>query len=663
MREDSHRKHPWEPNNRRMSMSAGTPNYRYCLPRLEEKDHLRFSRMRLETLGPYGILWIVMVATGCTFVASWDCNTFYGAEVVSSYGGGGGYGIWSLEDSGQLCQLWGVLFASYHLDTPLRMARFFSMTAMLASLAAIAILNHILPWGRIASGLVALGLVYWLADSITFWWRFNVWTSFFMLTYWWMVFFTKCILLPRFSPDCLWKVTQRLMFICCIGSGGIFAILASNVCTCDILTIDDFAFGDNSTDSLSWNPFNTSSWYEGGLESCSGQCVLGPTSTIAIVSPLLWFLGWVGARFVSLETRPYHLLAETSTEEYKPRPRSATGSTMGLSEDNDADDDDVEHEHLQSEVEPLSPSVHRSVLVVTDNSEQSIRPGSLDSTEYKEGNDMLSKCRSETHKEDSYDSSIVKNYCSVGNVMHMGAYVYAGQQAMPRRRLHYVSWTIVSILEMFIVAVLLGSYYENQRAAMAPDTSYNFITDVVCAFDESGMFQTFDNPHQAHKAGYTIAHCGTCGECSNPSDIARYVETRTTVAQQAKKCSLEAILGTDEELESCLEREIGFTRSCTTCWAENMRNTAKQCLWTCLSNILTGVASNNTVEDARDYDWLNQCVFCDEKRSGPAFVACSGVARRRLGIPSEFQRNPMELCPLVEVDYLSNSWPKEFFNR
>jgi hypothetical protein len=69
--------------------------------------------------------------------------------------------------------------------------------------------------------------------------------------------------------------------------------------------------------------------------------------------------------------------------------------------------------------------------------------------------------------------------------------------------------------------------------------------------------------------------------------------------------------------------------------------------------MFTGFMSNNNVPGAGDQGWLNQCLFCDEKLSGPAFVTCSGVARRRLGIVSEIERNPDEQCQQTDVDWVS----------
>ena len=63
--------------------------------------------------------------------------------------------------------------------------------------------------------------------------------------------------------------------------------------------------------------------------------------------------------------------------------------------------------------------------------------------------------------------------------------------------------------------------------------------------------------------------------------------------------------------------------------------------------------ANNNIPGAGEEGWLNHCLQCDEKMSGNAFVTCSGVARRRLGIQSEIDRNPKEQCKTVDVDWVT----------
>lgn len=216
---------------------------------------------------------------------------------------------------------------------------------------------------------------------------------------------------------------------------------------------------------------------------------------------------------------------------------------------------------------------------------------------------------------------------------------------------------------IFLVVILIGSRNENTQAAKAPDTSYNFVTDVVCAFnplDPFSPFQDFPTKADAEQAGFEVAHCGGCGVCSNPHDLQTYVLTRKTIAKSAKKCGSKAVLGSEIALTSCLQGKIGFTPECTTCWADNMKTTSQKCLFTCMVTLFTGFMSNNNVPGAGEQGWLNQCLFCDEKMSGPAFVTCSGVARRRLGIRSEIERNPEEQCTNVDIDWVTANFTELF---
>jgi len=415
---------------------------------------------------------------------------------------------------------------------------------------------------------------------------------------------------------------------------------------CDELTNDDLEHTEANSNVHAFSSMVS--------KDCSGQCVLGPNSPIAIVSPCLWFVTWILTQSVSLE-RWTEVDLQASKQQCSDRPRLITATTIEASEEEEADDcqgDESESCHSETRASIMNQSF--AVDIATSLSKLETKPEKRGLSD-----DEITQC---TVPKDTKMKNVEDcDDCSIGSVDSTISTNSSPRQKPTRwRRVTQGCWSIVSVVEIGVLVVLLGAYVENKQAAMAPDTSYNFVTDAVCAFDPTGSYETFESAEKAVQAGYTVAHCGSCGECSNPSDIQRFVETRKTVADQAKQCSIQAIFGKDEELVECLEKEIGFTRSCTTCWAENMKNTAKHCMWTCLSSILTGIAKSNTVEDAHDYDWLNQCVFCDEKRSGPAFVKCSGVARRRLGIQSEFERNPEELCSTVQVNYLSDTWMQNF---
>eukprot|EP00934_Nitzschia_sp_Nitz4_P000075 Nitzschia sp. Nitz4//scaffold49_size126201//79543//81405//NITZ4_003650-RA/size126201-snap-gene-0.53-mRNA-1//1//CDS//3329553173//75//frame0 len=529
-------------------------------------------------VGPYIVLLMCLLASGFTFIASWSCNTFYGADLPWMVGGG--YGIWSLQDSQENCQLWSVLFFAYTLDAPLRAARFCSMVAMLLSLTSIALLTQVTPRGRVASWVVAV----------------------------------RCALVDKFPKATLWLFGTRLFLICCGFSSGIFLILLSNVCTCEKLSEEDLE--------------QVSEFFE-RPDHCSGECVLGPTSQTAIATPMLWLTAFLMSLCVSVEQHP-------RWDHSHQRLRLNTASTFTGEDEADESKQGAIADAAKEEGQNESTSLPSGSSDTPDSAAD-------DTTEVKtctwEGPDACNKGSTTPEGEEDDPSS-------------------SERKKLPfyRRCERYLLVVVVGCF-MFLTASLLGSYFENRNAARAPDTSYNFITDVVCAFhplDASLPFQSFNSTDEATIAGYVVAHCGECGECSNPLDIETYVATRQTVANSAKSCGVKAIFGSDGDLVDCLEDAIGFSRDCTVCWAENMKSTAKYCMWTCLSSMLNGLMESNNVVDANAYDWLNQCIYCDEKRSGPNFVECSGVARRRLGIQSEIERNPSEQCHSVDFDYIND---------
>jgi len=702
---------------------------------------------------------LTLTASLVTFVASWSCFMFSGAEL---FYGGTSYGIWTLEDSNRQCRLWSVLFVGYNLDIPLRIARFCSMVAMLASLIIIPFQMQLFPiFGRKVGWFVgAIGLHAWLIQPLANRWGFSVWTTFFILTYMLVFLLIKVFVMTRCSPRTLYKVVRGLAILCTVMALGMFSILASEVCVCDSLDMNDLTAEGGGRS----RPFRYPS--ASNSEDCNNHCVLGPGSHRVVATPCLWFVAALLAYIkVPLEqfsdvpdsqqsqdegepgiSQPSTTPSSSSSSGQLPHPEEEdsrqsaiidthdttrdchftlagfrstrkNGSEKSLTQrqrldtattfnsddchDNDKDDEDggdAENkdtndrndldcsDNLETDRDPSHP-VESSLVQRTDRSDLTITTVPTMTTIVETDNcheegieDGDSDCNLEfpcsSHlgttrvqsEENIMDHDDGQRDVSDGMNPSGTSAVPGDPNLCPKDRSSRVGWcsriclVIVGVLYTFNVTILLGSFFENRRAFFAKDTSPYFITKVVCAYDprDNDHFQTFDSPDLAHLAGFQIAHCGACAECSNPYDIQTYVETRKTVANKAKKCSSVAIFGKEEALHTCLEEEIGFSPGCTTCWAENMKRTAKKCMWTCLSAIITGFGKSNTVPGATDFDLLNQCVYCDEKRSGPDFVTCSGVARRRLGIKSEFERNPKEQCPFVDVDYLDSNWTKAF---
>jgi hypothetical protein len=273
--------------------------------------------------------------------------------------------------------------------------------------------------------------------------------------------------------------------------------------------------------------------------------------------------------------------------------------------------------------------------------------------------DISSSLQLSISKEEDFSNSLTQNECKRTTCQRLCCDLRIEKRTRCGFFLFWlfrITLAVVIVTFIFIILLLIGSRVENERAERAPDTSSNFILDPVCAFNPTQRelpFQTFPNANDAHAAGRTIAHCGHCAFCSNMQDIAVYVQTRKTVAASAKQCGPTSVFGSYDQLLNCLEEKINFSRDCTKCWADNMKSTSKYCLFTCLQSLLNGMMKSNNIPNSGQRGWLNHCLLCDERMSGNAFVTCSGVARRRLGIESEIERNPKELCQSVDINWIS----------
>jgi hypothetical protein len=148
---------------------------------------------------------------------------------------------------------------------------------------------------------------------------------------------------------------------------------------------------------------------------------------------------------------------------------------------------------------------------------------------------------------------------------------------------------------------------------------------------------TFGSAAEAGEQGYRVTHTGACGACSTLQDLAVYLE-RPDLTSPVRKCGM-----TPGTLE-CLEA-LGFTHPCAQIWNFNVQNTKRECFGVCMRSWMSGEAS--TASDGG----LNDCLQCDEDRSGPVFKAVAGRTRRNSGIRSSIQR-PDEQVSRVVHDYL-----------
>jgi hypothetical protein len=154
-----------------------------------------------------------------------------------------------------------------------------------------------------------------------------------------------------------------------------------------------------------------------------------------------------------------------------------------------------------------------------------------------------------------------------------------------------------------------------------------------------------------------IAHCGDCGQCSNPHDIALYDTTKHTLLPDSKACAHTALFLGRERGRQCLHDRVGFTEGCNDCWMDNIMCDVRKCAFVCLWHTLVtstsvgGGSSSNSKELGTESQALNPCTLCDEVRCGPAFVQCAGANRRRSGILSELQRDSSTVCKVVDHEW------------
>lgn len=152
--------------------------------------------------------------------------------------------------------------------------------------------------------------------------------------------------------------------------------------------------------------------------------------------------------------------------------------------------------------------------------------------------------------------------------------------------------------------------------------------------------QTFADKQAALAAGFMVTHQGKCGTCSTLQDLATYLD-HTDLTTPVRKCSSKLLF--PRWSMSCL-RDLGFSEPCAQTWFYNAKNTSRDCLWVCLKSWMKNEPFTN--EDGE----LNDCLACDEEKSGPVFKAVAGRTRRNSGIRSAIDRDEAEIYPIVH-DY------------
>ena len=177
--------------------------------------------------------------------------------------------------------------------------------------------------------------------------------------------------------------------------------------------------------------------------------------------------------------------------------------------------------------------------------------------------------------------------------------------------------------------------YKNQTSQSEEEISKTLKDqDLVCAIkyhDDKKIdyeVRQFATKQDAEKSAYTVTHQGKCGACSNLKDLAVYLERNLTAP--VRKCAFKAVF-LESWARKCI-KSIGFTDACVDIWLYNSVNTRRECFWVCMKAWVTGQPNNNPDGS------LNDCLQCDEDKSGPVFKYFSGRTRRNSGIDSAINR-------------------------
>ncbi|MED5464668.1 MAG: hypothetical protein VX699_08455 [Myxococcota bacterium] len=148
--------------------------------------------------------------------------------------------------------------------------------------------------------------------------------------------------------------------------------------------------------------------------------------------------------------------------------------------------------------------------------------------------------------------------------------------------------------------------------------------------------KSYESADLAQEAGAVVTHRGACGRCSTLHDLAIYMNY-TDLTEPVRACGMKSFMeGADASLE-CL-KDMGFTPPCAKIWMYNTIHTRKECLAPCLA-LLEAPYHN---EDGT----LNECLACDEEKSGPVFKAVAGRTRRNSGLASAICRPCAEVYRL-----------------
>ena len=228
---------------------------------------------------------------------------------------------------------------------------------------------------------------------------------------------------------------------------------------------------------------------------------------------------------------------------------------------------------------------------------------------------------------------------------------------------------------------------ENEEEATIDDNNNKGDDDCPRKFQYT--LQTYPSYESAKNNGAIITHVGSCGVCSTIQDLIVYMQY-TDLTIDGEYCAKQGLISFDTAVD-CY-KELGLSHDCAYMWAANSANTAEHCFSECAtSNVLVSTSESikellfdDTDEEDEGGDGdgteggngdnngnyymnkitnskyngpapkceLNDCLQCDEDKSGPIFQHFAGRTRRRSGLLSAIVRP----CKSLEVSSSINPY-------
>ena len=142
------------------------------------------------------------------------------------------------------------------------------------------------------------------------------------------------------------------------------------------------------------------------------------------------------------------------------------------------------------------------------------------------------------------------------------------------------------------------------------------------------IIKHFLSKEEAINNGFYVTHQGKCGACSTLQDLSVYLKNDLT--NSIRKCAFKTIFSISRA-KKCI-KNVGFTDKCADIWLFNSIFTRKNCFYICMKSWILNEPNNKPNGD------LNDCLKCDEDKSGPVFKYECGRNRRNSGIDSEIHR-------------------------